>query len=112
MESDGDSKICTLLLSREATAGLAFGAAGGPRTQGLAGVWTMLPAARPTSHLAASHTVFFFFFFSTSLSFAREIRVALVRLGTAQQLQEERYPFLPSIFMCPDSGMAASVWEF
>ena len=84
MESDGDSKICTLLLSREATAGLAFGAAGGP------GPRVLLECGLCCRPLGLRHTwplltqfFFFFFFFSTSLSFAREIRVALPGYGTA-----------------------------
>ena len=49
------------------------------------------------------------FVFSTLLSLAGN-------LGKAQQPQEQRYPFLSVcvqyIFLCPDNGVAASVWDF
>ena len=55
----------------------------------------------------------FFFFFFVPLCPLLEIQVALPELGTAAARAALPIPIsVCSVFLCPDIGMAVSVWDF
>ena len=77
---------------------------------------TFLKALKPPHRHVAGMVLQLALYCVLCMGNTRESRVALPREIHLQHPQEQRYLFLPlrsiNIFVCPQNGMAASVWDF